>query len=740
MRQDQVRSILNHKPLAAGVVLLIAVLTVNSWLALRRTRELFENSARVAHTHEVLAQLERVTAMLTDAETGQRGYIITGLDEYLEPYDAARAQYEEAFDRLESLTADNPTQLASIARIRELATRRLAVLRQNLEKRDSGGFEAAREGIRSGEGRRLAREIRALVDEMRQHEFDLLRDREALNDGTYRRATASALIAAAVGLAAVTAFLYLFSRHLRSVSGAAAEIHRQRELLQATLSSIGDGVIATDASGQVTFLNNVAQDLTGWREEEAAGQSLDHVFRIVNEQTRQPVDNPALRAIREGRVMGLANHTILVSRNGSEWPIDDSAAPIRTIAGQVAGAILVFREIGERRRQERALREADVRKDEFLATLAHELRTPLAPLSNAVQIWPIVANDPAEMERLREMMERQVRQLTRLVDDLLDVSRITRGRIQLRKEPVDLRSILTGAIESLQHFIDGCGHRLTVELPPEPLVVDGDAARLTQVFGNILHNAAKYTGRGGRIAVFAEMRDGSAIVRIRDNGPGIPADMLKRVFEMFQQVDQTLDRAHGGLGIGLTLVQRLVVLHGGSIAAHSDGPGCGTEFTVTLPVVTGPRTDVRRFSSSRRVPQAESVPSLRVLVVDDVHASAATLAMMLQSVGQEVAMVHNGPAALEWIGAHRPDVVFLDIAMAGMDGYEVARRIRKRPELRDVFLVALTGYGRDSDRQQALEAGFDHHLTKPASIDVLVQLLTTRSPAGSERSPAESGA
>ncbi len=323
-----------------------------------------------------------------------------------------------------------------------------------------------------------------------------------------------------------------------------------------------------------------------------------------------------------------------------------------------------------------ALQEAGRQKDHFLAILAHELRNPLAPISNALQLWPMVDKDPKQMEEIRGMMDRQVRLMTRLIDELLDVSRISRGKIELKKQNVDLRTIVLGAVESLQSFIDACGHRLTVTLPHDEIMIDGDVARLTQVLGNILHNAAKYCGRNGRISITAEREGERAVIRIRDNGPGIPRHMLSRIFDMFQQADQSLDRSYGGLGIGLTLVKRLVEMHGGTVEAHSDGPGKGSEFVVKLLALKG---DVALGPASQDALPARELSCMtrhRILVVDDVQASATTLAMILQGIGQDVKVAQDGPSALDEAARFRPQLVLLDIGMPGMDGYEVARRLR----------------------------------------------------------------
>ena len=530
---------------------------------------------------------------------------------------------------------------------------------------------------------------------------------------------------------ALGALWLLVHRHLQVVEQTTVAIHRERELLEATLVSIGDAVIATDRQGVVTLMNAVAEKLTGWQEREAIGRSLGQIFHIVNEETREEAENPARRALSEGRIVGLANHTVLIAKDGTEWPLDDSAAPIKTASGQTEGAILVFREISERKRHEEQLmrqavelEEADHRKDEFLATLAHELRNPLSPLSNALQLWPFVENNRAEARCLRGLMDRQVRQMTRLIDDLMDVSRITSGKVHLHRQRIDVVTVIHEAVEAIKPLVEVAAQQLTLALPTHPLYVEGDVERLTQIFGNILNNAAKYSGRGGVIWVSAEVQDGKVVVKVRDNGPGIPPHMLKKIFEMFRQGDNSLERAHGGLGIGLTLVKRLVEEHGGTVEARSEGPGKGSEFIVTLPV---PATETPGERSGDGAPhelrQLGSVPAHRILVIDDVKASAHTLAMMLRAIGQDVSEEYDGASGVESALVTNPDVAFIDIAMPGMSGYDVARR--SRAERPDLFLVALTGYGQEDDRRKSLEAGFNHHLVKPTSIAALQRLLLT---------------
>jgi PAS domain S-box-containing protein len=747
------------------------------------------------------------------------------------------------------------------------------------------------------------------------------------------------------------------------------ELAAERERLRITLASIGDAVISTDAEGRVTYLNGVAETLTGWTQAEAAGQPLPDVFHIVNEQTRQPAENPALKALREGVVVGLANHTVLIARDGTEWPIDDSAAPMRDESGNPVGVVLVFRDVTERRRaaevqarlaaivessqdaiisktldsiirtwnagaerlfgykaeetvgrsitllippdrlheeqeildrlsrgeriehyetvrvtkdgrrldisltispvrdaegriigaskiarnvterkraeealraseqrfrtltahapvgifltdpagnclfvnecwcemaglspeeargqgwaralhpddRERvfhewraavdagepfaseyrfqtprgevtwlqgravalcdkagqvseyigtlmditeqraaveALREADRRKDEFLALLAHELRNPLAPLRNGLQVMRLAPGDTNVVTRTRDMMDRQLSHMVRLIDDLLDVSRISQNKMELRRSRVLLADVVSSAVEAARPALAAAGHELTVSLPPEPIHLDADVTRLAQVFGNLLNNSAKYTDRGGHIWLTATREGGQVSVAVRDTGIGIPASALPTIFDMFSQVDRSIERSTGGLGIGLALVKGFVEMHGGTVEAASPGEGKGSTFTVRLPVL-----EDRAEPLSRTV--AEGLPDSpgskrRILVVDDNQDSAASMAMMLQLLGDEVRTAHDGFEAVELAGKFRPQVILMDIGMPRLNGYEATRRIREQPWGRDITVIALTGWGQEVDRVRSKEAGCDGHLVKPVNLPDLEKLL-----------------
>lgn len=629
------------------------------------------------------------------------------------------------------------------------------------------------------------------------------------------------------------------------------DLHEQRDWLLVTLSCIGDAVITTDTVGRVSFLNPVAQSLTGWTQE-AVGQPLGSVIRLFNEESGEPVEVPTVQALIEGRTLTLPDHSLLVAKDGSELSISDSAALIRSDKGEVAGLVLVFRDITERRRAERALAktqsyaddiietlrepflvlDADLRvktanrsfyesfvvakeetenvllydlgngqwdipslrklldevltrnkavhdfevehffpilgrksmllnarpfppdskhpelillavqdvsalreradelaetnrhKDEFLATLAHELRNPLAPIRNAVQYLGMDGLTPRDVKAGRDVISRQVTVMVRLIDDLLDMSRISRNKLDIRKQRVELSEVIEHAVEGSQPLIEQCGHELTISLPPQPLYLDADAIRLAQVFSNLLNNAAKYTKAGGHIWLTAGQEGSDAVISVRDDGIGLPREMLPRIFDMFTQVDRSLERSQGGLGIGLSLVRRLLDLHDGTIEANSKGADQGSEFIVRLPLIpqsleTPPNSDHiprRRLSGSR------------ILVVDDNKDSADSLGMLLRLKGNEVRIAHDGLEAVRVAETFHPELVLLDIGLPKLNGYDVARHIRQQPWSKDAILVALTGWGQEEDRRRSKEAGFDFHIVKPLELSGLESLLAGSQP------------
>jgi PAS domain S-box-containing protein len=710
----------------AAVALLVIALLIDAVLALHNIREVATSVQWVSHTHEVLGQVEQVLSTLKDAENGQRGYLLAGERPYLEPYEQAVARLPAQITRLRQLTIDNPPQTAHVLKLEQLAAERLAELRQGLERFQaetdkSRATQLSRQYLLRGEGKRLMDLVRDEVYGMQQLERALLTRREAASRANTRTALASTVVGLGLGLVLTTMVITLVARNLAARQRAADVLHAERERFRTTLTSIGDAVVVTDAQGRITLLNPVAQALTGWSAE-ALGQPLEAVFHIVNETTRKTVENPVSQVIRLGAIVGLANHTVLIAKDGTELAIDDSGAPIRDAHGRIVGVVLVFRDITQRRGSERALEDADRRKDEFLAMLAHELRNPLAPIRNAAHTLALLGTGDDRVRWVSGVIERQVGLMTRLVDDLLDVSRITSGKITLQRATVSMREVLAQAVETARPLAESRGQALEVDVPEDAAWVDGDPARLAQAVGNLLDNAIKYTDDGGRIGLRARVEADEVVIVVEDSGVGVDPELLPHVFDLFIQADRSLERKQGGLGLGLTLVRRLVEMHGGRVEAASAGPGLGSAFTIRLPCLAAEVVEPAPAAEPAEAARPPG-PARRILVVDDHQDSTDSLALFLRLRGHEVRTAPDGPTALDEIERYRPEVVFLDLGLPGMSGYDVARRVRMRTDLGPLQLVALTGYGTDGDRQKTRDAGFDVHLAKPVDPRAVDALL-----------------
>lgn len=837
----------------SGFALTFAFLLVGGVLGFANVRRLASNNRWVAHTHEVIGQAEILMSTVKDAETGQRGYLLTEEESYLEPYENGLRRVQDEQSKLQKLTFDNPRQLARLADLEKKIALRLKIMQETVNLMRQGQRQEAVGMVRSNAGKVVMDQIRREVAEFQRTERELLKVRAEDADASIRTTILSVFLTTASGLVLVGFVFYLTQRNLQQRSAAAATIAEQAERLRTTFASIGDAVITTDKEGRVTGLNAVAESLTGWSKAEATGVPLTQVFNIVNETTRLPVENPASKALAHGIIVGLANHTILIAKDGTERAIDDSASPIRCRDGELVGCVLVFRDVSEARNAERVLRnseatksamlntaldsiitcdqegkmiefnpaaektfgyrredvignemsdiivppslrerhrqgmarylrtsesrilgkrlvmtglradgsefpvelaitriptdgepiftaflrditerkvmedelrrvaanlsDADRRKTEFLAILAHELRNPLAPIRNAVQVMRLTAGDGQATSSASEMLERQVGQLVRLVDDLLDVSRISRGKIELKKSRIELASIVNHAVEAARPLCERMRHALTVELPRRPIYLDGDPTRLAQVIGNLLTNATKFTEAGGEIHLAVELDGSEAMIRVQDTGIGIEAEHLPHIFEMFTQIDTSLERTQSGLGIGLTLVKKLVELHDGRVSVHSGGLGQGTEFVVRLPILA----DAPQLAAIAKEPVAMS--ARRVLIVDDNQDSATSLAMLLKITGNQTHTAYDGLAAVEKAAEVQPDLILLDIGLPKLNGYEVCRRIREQPGGKNVVIVALTGWGQEEDRQKSKDAGFDGHLVKPVDLVALAKML-----------------
>jgi PAS domain S-box-containing protein len=427
----------------------------------------------------------------------------------------------------------------------------------------------------------------------------------------------------------------------------------------------------------------------------------------------------AIARAAAGEIVRFETH--IITPTGESKCFDIAFRPVCDDTGTVVLIVPAGLDITERKLAEKALQEVDRHKDEFIATLAHELRNPLAPICNGLQMLRIEPDSESALQ-IREVIERQFAHMVRLIDDLLDVSRINSGKLELKREYVQIQTILNQAVETIRPLVDDAGHQLITDFPQKPVWIHGDLVRLAQVVSNLLNNSAKYTPDGGRIMLSAIVEDRDAVIRVTDNGTGISAEMLPKVFDMFAQVDRTLNRSQGGLGIGLSLVKKLVEMHHGSIQVQSRGIGLGSVFTIQLPLARAARTTVVQKPIKQRGVAEKS--SLRILVVDDNEDAAVMLAMLLKAQGFSTRVAHDGPDAILAALAFHPRVVFLDIGLPGMDGYEVCRQLRANPQMADTTFVALTGWGGEEDKKRGRIAGFAFHLAKPidlAQIDEVLQ-------------------
>ena len=687
--------------IAAGVAVYLSV------------RTLSDASDQLVRSKDISIALEQALSSLRDAETGQRGYLLTGRPAYLAPYAAAVATVNQQLDTIRSLSVADADARTRFEEIEQLARAKMEELARTISLREAGQSEAALQVVLTDEGKRTMDRLRQLTEEMQAREGSryrqyLGRERSARRLSLWGGGTVSIL---AIALLALLGFI---------VRRDTAKVRASEEQLATTLRSIGDAVIATDARGLVTLMNPVAESVTGWPAVDARGASLDAVFRIINEETRNTVESPVAKVLREGGIVGLANHTLLIRRDGSEVAIEDSGAPILDRSGGTIGVVLVFRDASRERAAEHALLEADRRKDEFLATLAHELRNPLAPIRQAARVARAPAATESQVRWAHEVIERQVHNMARLLDDLLDVSRITRGMMEIRKELIELQAVMDAAIEIARPAIEARNHALSVECQLRTKVY-ADPLRLAQVIANLLTNAAKYTEPHGQIRLTAQCDGGELILRVSDTGIGIAAEMLPRIFEMFVQVKSVLDKSEGGLGIGLALARGLTELHGGSLEAQSAGLGSGSTFTLKLPL---PQTATALPSDGASDAVVQRGPARRLLLADDNVDSAESLAMLLRLQGHEVEVVHDGVEAWRRLQELRPHFALLDIGMPKINGYEVARRTRAEPWGTSIKLIALTGWGQERDRREAIEAGFDQHLVKPVDTEVLLKRLS----------------
>jgi PAS domain S-box-containing protein len=736
-----------EKRIAAGAGLVLAILLINALISYRATRKLIDNERQVAHTYQVLDELEDVMATMDEAETGERGYLLTGEKSYLEPYQTAVSAIKSQVEKLRQSTAGDANEQARLPALEREIADRLDNLKSQIDWRKSGHAESAGQVDMSGVGKRQMDDLRRDITGMEGEENDLLKRRSEESKASGRDAFLTDFVANLIACALLSSVSYITINDVNARKRAEDALRQQREWLQVTLSSIGDAVIATDTNGAVTFLNPVAESLTGWKQEEAQGQPLKDVFQIVNEQTRQMVENPALRAMREGLIVGLANHTVLISRDGTQIPIDDSGAPIKGAEGKIIGAVVIFRDITERRAveeersklltSERVAREkaeaASRSKDEFVAMISHEIRTPLNSILGWAQMLRRGKFDQAETDRAVEIIERNARSQSQLIEDLLDISRVITGKLTLNVRSVELAQIIESALDSIRPAAEAKDIQLQARLESRGSLVSGDPNRLQQVIWNLLSNAVKFTPRHGRVDVSLERIDSQLQIAVSDSGVGINPEFLPFVFDRFSQANSTSARKYGGLGLGLAIVRHLAELHGGTVRAESLGEGQGATFIVTLPVkaVRGETSEIGRVAqgveNTGLLSDAIALDGLRVMIVDDEAETRDLLTAMLSRRGAEVRACASAAEALEEIKQWRPLVLVSDIGMPDEDGYALIGKLRALGPERGggVPAIALTAYARSEDRMRALASGFQMHVPKPIEAGELIVVIAS---------------
>ncbi len=840
----------------------IIALIINGWLSFRNTRRLSEHDQWIARTQEAMYTIESFQGALIDAETGGRGFLLTGDEAFLTPYERGSRIALTELAVVEEMTADSVAQKATIPKIREATEKSLFEIAKAVRQRRDRDLSVAELKALAVEGKRQMDQARSLVKELHSAERTLLAKRQSEAAEINTNVFVTTLFSTMAGMALVAGMFYLVYRSRSKAEQAADEIFAERERLLLTLSGIREGVISTDRYGNITFANSIAETLLGRTLAQMSGKPVESEVSLLDATTREQIPSPAqqLLAGKMNRIHGV--EALAVSSHGSETPVEIECSLLKGRNQSTDGMVMVIRDVAERERLKKTqeeklmtdrqlavfveqvsdyaiflispdlkaatwnrgveqvlgfteeefigldvidaiflnesavdgsakrefdvaraegdasddrwmkrkdgeqfwasgittavhdadgkllgynkvlrnlterkmaedelkilaaeLSEADRNKTTFLATLAHELRNPLSPIKNTVQL---LSREPLDedVHELLDVVERQVEQMARLIDDLMDISRISRGKVELRKEVVLLGKIVDSAVEASRPFMDVNGQSFQLNNNAEGMRLYADPTRISQVVSNLLNNASKFSPRGGAIQLTIDRVGDFAEIRVKDEGMGIERENLEDVFKMFSQVAETVERGSSGLGIGLTLVRNFVELHNGTIVAESEGEGRGSCFTVRLPIAMGAAIPV-----DTEVVEVDKGPirSFRVLVVDDTRAITFVMQRLLQGLQQEVRTADNGLAAIESMVDFPPDIIFSDISMPGMNGYELAKYVRGSDTLKSVYMVAMTGFGQPTDREKALAAGFDDHVVKPVDFSVIQQLLRARS-------------
>jgi PAS domain S-box-containing protein len=687
---------------------------------------------RVLHAHkreqrrrEGITRLAELLSVMKDAETGERGFIISNDEKFLEPFNHASQRLPAELEELRGFPwIDVNTE--EIGLITQIVDQRMEKLRNAIELRRDTGFDAAAAIVREGSGKELMDQLRAEVARLQERQAIALRNDVQSSDRLTRTRTLAFLL---TGLLNIGMLAWAYRRitealaerdvALRESSRRGFELQQQKDLLSVTLSSIGDCVMVTDKDARITFMNPVAEQLTGWKLDEAIGRPTAEVFRIINEHTRQPAENPVDKVMKHGVIVGLANHTILIRKDGNEVPIDDSGAPIRDASGQTRGAVLVFRDFSEHKTAERDLRaakevaeNANKAKDQFLAMLSHELRTPLTPVLATLNLWEASEDVPQSLHADVQMLRRSIELEARIIDDLLDLTRIARGLLSFSPESTDVHALIEFLVGLSQSEMQNKALKVSLKLNADRHHVFTDAARLQQVLWNVLRNAIKFTENGGNVAITTSNdTDKNIDVAITDDGIGMTPETISKLFVPFEQADRTRNRRYGGLGLGMAISSALVELLDGKLRAESAGLGHGSTFTATFPTsdVTAKPAEPDRMSASAR-------GKINLLLVEDHAETARALSRLLKNRGYKIESAATVATGLEAVERGNYNLLICDLGLPDGTGIELIEKVR---ETHKTPAIALTGFGMQEDVDRAQRAGFDAHLTKPVSLQKL---------------------
>ena len=725
-----------------GFAGLVALLLLFAYLSYRNTQVIVRSQKWVEHTYQVTARLEHVSSLLRDSEAGIRGFVVTDDQTFLASHTAAVAQLDQALEGARELVHDNEGQGERFANLERMVRHVVAGHARVVGLRRSEGFEAARAQIKKGEINAEAEAAREQIAEMRRIEADLLATRRAQVRAAERFATATNLLTTLAAILTIVLVYALNASYIRGRDRAAGLIQAERERLRVTLASIGDGVISTDVKGHVTFLNPVAERLTGWTNEDAIGVPIHRVFQIVNEETRETVQNPVEKVLERGAIIGLANHTILISKSGEEWPIDDSAAPIRDPGGQLQGVVLIFREISERRQAERELQEtrkaaetANRAKSEFLANMSHEIRTPMAAILGYSELMvPHLQDD--HCRNCVAIIKRNGQFLLDIINDILDLSRIEAGRLEIERTRFDLAE----AVNDVLSMMSVRAQEKNIELKAEyvgrlPATIESDAVRLRQILVNLIGNAIKFTEQG-RVNVAVERLASAEPPKLRftvsDTGIGISPELQSQLFQPFSQGDGSIRRRFGGTGLGLTISKRLAVMLGGDISVKSQ-VGRGSSFSVTIAIAPLDSNELLIPDRTAGRPAGAVEPALpqiagRILIVDDRRDVRFLAQEIVTKAGGQVETADDGREAIRLIrereATNQPyDLVVMDMQMPVLDGYETVRILREGGYRKPI--IALTAGAMAGDRERCLESGCNSYVSKPIDRKELLRVISS---------------